>query len=373
MAGIYIHIPFCRKKCIYCDFYSVVSSHVDYSSYVDYLVREYHQRKTELGDETIKTIYIGGGTPSLLSLDLIQRLKNGLDCFSNVEEFTIEVNPDDVTTEYAEGLRKIGVNRVSMGVQSFIDEELELINRRHTAQKAIDSYNILKNAGFENMSLDLIFGIPKQTLESWKYSVEKAIELNPTHISAYSLMYEEGTRLTLMRNKGLVEECEDEVSVAMYDYLVPELKKAGYDHYEISNFAKPDRYSRHNASYWDFTPYLGLGASAHSFDGKIRRYNPSNWKNYEVLVNEQGFAYKEEHENTDELYNEWVMTMLRTKWGINMHALKERFGQKYFDWANKIIKPYIADGSVVKVEDTIHLTEKGVMVSDMIYRDLFIV
>lgn len=373
MAGIYIHIPFCRKKCIYCDFYSVGGNHIDFSAYIDCLVKEYHQRKAELEDEFIKTIYIGGGTPSLLPLEQIQRLKDELNCFQNVEEFTVEVNPDDVTMEYAQGLRMIGVNRASMGVQSFVDEELKLINRRHNAQKAIDSYNILKDAGFENMSLDLIFGIPQQTLDSWKYSVGKAIELNPAHISAYSLMYEEGTRLTVMRDKGLISECDDDVSVAMYNHLVSELKKAGYDHYEISNFAKTDKYSRHNASYWDFTPYLGLGASAHSFDGKIRRYNPSNWKKYEALVNEQGYAYEEEHENLDELYNEWVMTMLRTKWGIDKSVLKEKFGVKYYDWANKIIVPYLKDGSVIQKGNSIHLTEKGVMVSDMIYRDLFIV
>ena len=290
MAGLYIHIPFCKRKCIYCDFYSIAGSPDLMGGYAGALIDEFDNRKDELGGERISTVYLGGGTPSLMPAGLLSKIVShiGLD---GVEEATIEVNPDDVAMEYVKELADMGFNRVSMGVQSFIDSELRLLNRRHDAKGARNAVDILKRCGIQNISIDLIYGIPGQTLQSWRESIDAALSLDVPHISAYNLTYEEGTRLTMMRDKGRIKEVGDELCVDMFDALSGLLSDAGYEQYEISNFSKPGMYSRHNSSYWNFTPYLGLGASAHSFDGRKRRYNPSNLREYVKLIKEKGYAY----------------------------------------------------------------------------------
>ena len=373
MAGLYVHIPFCQSKCIYCDFYSMPDRLHQASEYVDALLIEAESRREEVKGEPITTVYVGGGTPSLLSEMLMEKLVTGLGRIfdmSRVEEFTIEVNPDDVHVDYIRFLRSIGVNRVSMGVQSFRDEDLRLINRRHHADQAISAVEAISAAGIENISIDLIYGIPGQSEEDWKKNVEKAISLKVNHISAYSLMYEHGTRLSTMRDKGLVEEVAEESVAAMYDILVREFHHAGYQHYEISNFCLPGYHSRHNSSYWNLTPYLGLGVAAHSYDGTVRRYNPSHLQDYlQSMKSHQPFA-KAELCTESERYDEYVMLRLRTASGLGIEALQEMFSPKFSDYFIQKAKVLLAQGLLCEAEGNVFIPEHHVMVTDMITCEL---
>ncbi len=336
MAGVYLHIPFCESKCIYCDFYSLAGKKQHFNNYIKCLLTEASLRKNEIV-EPIKTIYVGGGTPSRLSIEQFRLMIDGL-CrnlsinMNDVDEFTVEVNPDDVTTDYMLSLKQLGVNRISVGVQSFDDHELKFINRRHNAAQAIQAIACMQQAGFDNISLDLIFGIPGQTLDTWRRNIMQAVDLEVCHISAYCLMYEKGTRLWAMRQTGKVHEIDEELSIKMYQTLIDELKKADFEHYEISNFAKNGYISHHNSSYWDLTPYLGLGVAAHSYDGHFRRYNPSNLKEYIGKLSLQEIAFEQEHEEEWEKYDEYVMLRLRTAHGLVGSLLKEKFNIKFYDY-----------------------------------------
>lgn len=341
--------------------------------YVHLLLCEARLRKEEIGTKAINTVYIGGGTPSVLPVELLNALVDGLgDIFelSCVEEFTIEVNPDDVTTEYIASLRAMGVNRVSMGVQSFNDDELQAINRRHTAQQAINAVNAIKDGGIDNVSIDLIYGLPGQSLDAWKHNVEKAVSLNVQHISAYCLSYEKGTRLWAMRETGKVQEANDELCVDMYHALAAMLKKAGYEHYEISNFAIPGYRSRHNSSYWNFTPYLGLGAAAHSYDGTIRRYNPSSIKEYIEKLSSGNTAFIEEHLEWWERHDEEVMLRLRTSDGLDLNLFEEHYGNNVRNTLLSKAQSFIEQGLLTLTDTTLTLTRDGVMLSDNIVRAL---
>ncbi len=372
MAGVYVHIPFCKRKCIYCDFYSIASSRLS-DRYVKAVGMEAQLRGQEIAGMPVKTLYIGGGTPSVLSFEqlsvLIEGLRAAID-LSHVEEFTVEVNPDDVTHEFAEQLLKLGVNRVSMGVQSLVDEELVFLNRRHDAEEAMKAYCDLQSAGFNNISIDLIYGIPGQTLDTWKYTLEKALSLQAKHVSCYNLSYEEGTMLHKLRETGRVMECDDNTCVEMYDMLVDMLDGAGYEHYEISNFAMPGFYSRHNSGYWDKTPYLGLGASAHSYDGNMRRYNPDNVKLYVESLENDVVVCVGEQESVDEKYDEDVMLRLRTSRGIDSEWIKSIYGKAYSDYFVNAIRSFVDSGLVIKDGSRYRLSRNGVMLSDMIMREL---
>ena len=279
MAGIYIHIPFCKSRCIYCDFYSTTCKEY-IPKYIDALTRElvlradYLQTGGRLPD--IGTIYIGGGTPSLLDTAYIHRM---LDIIYKVypvseqAEITMEANPDDLTEKKIRELRLLPVNRLSMGIQTFDDEKLQLLHRRHRGKQAADTVRACQDAGFDNISIDLIYGLPRQTLANWEYDLERAIGLNTQHISAYSLTYEEGTPIWTMREKRTVTEADEELSLDMFKLLTDRLSAAHFEHYEISNFALKGFRSRHNSSYWEGIPYLGCGPSAHSFDGHSRQWN----------------------------------------------------------------------------------------------------
>ena len=316
---------------------------------------------------------MGGGTPSVLPIELISTLVDGIHKIfdlNNLEEFTFEVNPDDVTTEYIAALSSLGVNRVSMGVQSFNDDELRAINRRHTAQQAIDAVQAVKDAGIDNMSIDLIYGLPSQTLDSWRHNVEQAVALDVQHISAYCLSYEKGTRLWVMRELGKVQEASDELCVSMHNTLATMLKDVGFEHYEISNFARPGHRSRHNSSYWDFTPYLGLGAAAHSFDGAIRRYNPSSIKEYIENLSNDNTAFVEERLEWWERHDEEIMVRLRTIDGLNLNNFRTNFGEKPYDTLIHKAQQFIDQGLLRKEQSTLILTQQGVMLSDNIIRNL---
>lgn len=375
MAGIYIHIPFCKKRCIYCDFYSSTDNRL-VDKYIDALCIEIESRLHEIDKNNITTIYIGGGTPSQLSAtqlgEIINFFKSKID-FSLIEEFTIEVNPDDVTYDYIKECITFGINRVSMGIQSFVDEELKIINRRHDSSQAIKAIETIKSAGISNISIDLIYGLPLQTIESWIYSVRKAIEMNVPHISCYNLSYEEGTTLYKMRDMGEIKECDEDTCIEMYDILVKMLADADFEHYEISNFAKRGYYSRHNSNYWNLTPYLGLGASAHSFDGSIRRYNPSSIQKYTSNISESSIAYEEEQETLYEQFNEYIMINLRTMWGVNTQKVKTIFGEELRNHLIKYSRRFIETGDLKEKENTIVLSDKGIMLSDYIIRTLMFV
>lgn len=372
MAGLYIHIPFCKKKCIYCDFFSIANMSNE-TEYVLALLSEFDMRISELKGADIETIYIGGGTPSVLSEAnlscLIEGLKQRLD-FNKVQEFTIEVNPDDVTQEFANRIVALGINRVSLGVQSFVDSELKLINRRHDAKGAVQAVETLKAAGISNISIDLIYGMPTQTLDSWQYSVAEAIKLKVKHISAYSLSYEEGTALYVLRERGKITECDEDDCVKMYDLLVVMLREAGFLHYEISNFAQSQFYSRHNSNYWNKTPYLGLGCSAHSYDGKERSYNIADVKKY-VMEISSGATVKEVDETQPwEQYNEDIMIGLRTMWGVDLSEIDKRYGKNVADKFKKTAEKYLLAKDMKRSENNYSLTEQGVMIADLIIRDL---
>lgn len=341
--------------------------------YIDALLVEAVERKKELNTETLTTVYLGGGTPSLLSSTQLSKLVNGLKKvfdFSDLEEFTIEVNPDDVTSYYIQQAKSLGINRVSMGVQSFNDEDLRFMNRRHTVKQATDAIHIIKEAGINNISIDLIYGIPGQNIEIWKNNVDTAISLSVQHISAYTLMYEEGTRLSVMRSLGKITEVDDDIVAVMYDYLVAQLKSNCYTHYEISNFALPGFHSRHNSSYWNLTPYLGLGVAAHSFDGTVRRYNPSNLKKYLDALGEGELCVEVENITKAEKYDEYVMLRLRTADGIDADELTHRFGEEYYQFFIEKTKPLVSEGSIINENGRYYIPENHIMISDNITCDL---
>ena len=374
MAGVYVHIPFCASRCSYCDFFSTLEMETAGAPYVEALIDEARLRCHELGDDVVRTLYLGGGTPSQLPLPLMKRLIQSLqDIFdlSGVEEFTVEANPDDVTPEWCSALASLGVNRVSMGVQTFEDDILRLIGRRQTAAQVTHAIANLRAAGITNISIDLIYGLPGQTLDSWKDSVEQAIALRPRHVSAYGLTYEPGTRLWLQRERGEVREVPEEICVEMYRNLVERLREAGYEHYEISNFALPGYHSRHNSSYWDETPYLGLGAAAHSYDGSIRHSNPCDLHRYIAHIQAGEPPCEQEEMTQCERYDERVMLGLRTAAGVDAERLREDFGDAVWSHFIREIQPHLDAGNVRLVGKSRYvLTADGILLSDSVIRDL---
>lgn len=378
MAGIYIHIPYCARKCLYCDFYSIGSRRAPWQRYVDALLAEAEQRKEECAGEPIDTFYLGGGTPSQMPDDELLRLTDGLTKIFHPRfkplEATIEVNPDDVDSAKADTLLRAGFNRVSMGIQSFRTDELAILNRRHSPEKALEAYTILRDK-FSNISIDLMYGLPYQTLDSWESTLKKAVALHPEHISAYSLMWEEGTALTKMRTMGKVSEAPDSLSVAMYELLIRELQSVGYEHYEISNFALPGLRSRHNSSYWTGIPYIGLGASAHSYDGARRRCaNMPDAARYIDVLTDARQRHTElktfEILSDEELHDEYIMTRLRVSDGIDTQHYADRFGRNALHTLLKKSVPHVDAGRLLLDGARLRLSELGMMVSDDIIVDL---
>ena len=372
MAGLYIHIPFCRSRCIYCGFYSTTDL-VLRQRYVEAVCREMRLRsgKENAGHEKtdIQTIYIGGGTPSLLTLEqlggLLDEARNVFDVDTNAE-VTVEVNPDDVTEVLATGLRAVGVNRVSMGAQTFDTSRLRFLNRRHTASQVKEAVGTLRRSGFDNISIDMMYGFPDETLESWQQDIDTALGLEVEHLSAYSLMYEEGTPLYQLMNEGQIQMCNEELERSMYYTLVDRLSAAGYEHYELSNFAKPGRRSRHNNSYWKDVPYIGLGAAAHSYNGRCRQWNISDLRHYiKGIENGQPLTEQEEFD-TDTRYNDRIAVALRTCEGMSLGELTS----SQQDYLLRSAQRYMSDGLLELKNGSIKLTRKGLFVSDMVMADL---
>ena len=373
MAGLYIHIPFCASRCIYCGFYSTTRLDLR-QQYVDALIRELVEvgKSKMLKDDSISTVYLGGGTPSQLTIPQLHQLFDAIYIYNKVEsdaEVTIEMNPDDVSVPYADTLRQLGINRVSMGAQTFDDERLRWLNRRHTVAQVGQAVTMLRAAGIRNISIDLMYGFPDETIDDFVRDIDEAIKLDVEHISAYCLMIEEGTELYRRYGDKRVREYDDskeETERKMYELLIDKLTAAGYEHYEISNFARPGFRSRHNSSYWTGVPYIGLGAAAHSFDGHLRSWNVSDIQQYIAAVNRDERLNEEEVLSATDFYNERVMLGLRTCEGVDLSALSD-------DERNYCIQeaqPFLSDDILLLTDNRLVLTRKGLFVSDYVISSL---
>lgn len=372
MAGIYLHIPFCKRRCIYCDFFSTTHSKRK-SAYVHALCRELEMRKDYAEGEEIETIYLGGGTPSQLSREELEQIFYIIYKVYKVSpdaEITIEANPDDLPPEYICMLRTLPINRLSMGIQTFREDTLQLLRRRHTAEQAIRAFRSCREAGFSNISIDLMYGLPNETLSSWLADLEQAIALHPEHISAYHLIYEEGTPLWDLREQHRVEEADEELSVSLFDMLMNRLSQAGYEHYEISNFCLPGLHSRHNSSYWTGKKYIGCGASAHSYNGISRQWNVASLDDYIRGIENGKPAFELEEEDLYTRYNDFVITRIRTRWGMPLAQLLADYGKKLHAYCMRMAAPHLQQGTLEIVGDTLRLTRKGIFISDGIMSDL---
>lgn len=374
MPMLYMHIPFCVSRCIYCDFYSTTCRSEE-EQYINAAIREMQARAGELKGAPLDTIYIGGGTPSVLKPASLQRLFAAIEetfDISECSEITIEVNPDDITDDYIKELGKSPVNRISMGVQSLDDGILKFLRRRHDAARAEKAYAMLRQAGYRNISIDLIYSIPGQSLETWSTTIDKALAMRPEHISAYDLSYEEGTPLTRLLEQGRVEACSEDDTLAMYTLLTRKLKAAGYTRYEISNFAREGYHSRHNSGYWRGEPYLGIGASAHSFDGgNVRRANIADLQTYITEIEAGRCAYETETLTPGQQYDETIYIRLRTADGIDTEEIRRRFGDGCYRHMMKNARPYIGQGVLVHDGTRLRLGDSGIMLCDAVCRALF--
>ena len=372
MAGIYIHIPFCKTRCIYCDFYSTTRSELK-ERFIHALCRELEIRRQYLQGEPIETIYFGGGTPSQLSGEDFQQVFDTIEKtygMKQVQEITLEANPDDLTPQYVQTLANLPFNRISMGLQTFDEVTLRLLNRRHTAAQAITATKCCREAGFRNISIDLIYGLPGETVERWEHDLTQAIALNPEHISAYHLIYEEGTPIYKMLQQHRVNEVDEESSVHFFSSLIDRLTAAGYEHYEISNFCRPGYHSRHNTSYWQGIPYLGCGPSAHSFNRYEREWNIASLNKYLNGIESGERAYEAEILDTTTRYNECIITSIRTNQGLSLTKLKEEFGTELWQYCLSMAAPSIKNGMLEEREGNLRLTRKGIFISDSIMSDL---
>lgn len=366
---IYIHIPFCKSRCLYCDFFSSTSGELK-SAFTDALLAEMDHRAGEMVRSRADTLYIGGGTPSQLEPEQLQRILDHLQEIVPLEEgaeVTLECNPDDVTPAWLRAIGQTPVNRISMGVQTLDDRLLRLLNRRHTAAQAREAVRLLREAGYANLSLDLMYGLPGQTMEMWQSDVHELLAMHVPHLSAYSLQWEEGTALYRMKERGEVEEADEELSADMYAFLCRATREAGMEHYEISNFALPGMGARHNSGYWRNEAYVGLGPGAHSYDGKrCRSSNPTDLQGYIQSGGSPDAA--QELLGDDEWYEEQILKGLRTRDGVDLGTLPER----YASYALRMSMPHLRAGRMALHDGILRLTEDGIFVSNDIMSDLML-
>jgi oxygen-independent coproporphyrinogen-3 oxidase len=387
MAGLYLHIPFCKSRCIYCGFYSTTHAELQ-QRYVDALCREMELRASiPAGSPAgISTIYLGGGTPSQLTSDQLRQLflyinkvyPSTSDHSPLIPEITIEVNPDDVSPEYAAALQQLPINRVSMGAQTFDDQRLRFLHRRHSAEQVPQAVKTLRTAGIRNISVDLMYGFPSESLDDWQRDIDAVLALDVEHISAYCLMIEEGTPLARIMGTGCLIGSnqkpvplipDEELERQMYELLIDKLTAAGYEHYEISNFARPGYRSRHNSSYWQDVPYIGLGAAAHSYDGQHRSWNIADIHQYIETIERGLLPSESELIDDDTHYNDRITTALRTRDGLDLSTLSERHRQ----YCMKEARHFIADGLLRMDGNHLVLTRRGLFVSDYVMSALIFV
>ncbi len=374
MPGIYIHIPFCKQRCTYCDFYTRVDNgHIH--QFLNALKKEIEIRNKYIS-KPVNTIYFGGGTPSLLTkeqlIDIFDTISENFQVSENAE-ITLEANPDDLSEQFLTDLKLTPVNRLSIGIQSFNDEDLQFMHRRHTAKEAINAVQKAQTLGFNNISVDLIYGLPGQTLRQWNSNLAKAFDLNIQHISAYGLTYEKGTPLYKQREKGILNTCTDDSMNRMFTSLLNKMKQNGFEAYEISNFAKPGFRSKHNSSYWKQESYLGLGPSAHSYNGISRQWNIASIKKYiDAIENNTGF-FETEILTKNDRYNDYIMVSLRTSDGVDLNYITENFEKYYSLNFLKLIESFIKTRHVIVTNHQFTLSEKGISISDFIISKLMMV
>jgi oxygen-independent coproporphyrinogen-3 oxidase len=374
MSGIYVHIPFCRRKCHYCNFFSLAS--LKYKErFLNAIKEEIFLRKNYLNGKPVESIYLGGGTPSVLQITEIEGVLKELRKYFILEknpEITLEANPDDLDPGILHEYLAIGINRLSIGVQSFFDDDLEYLNRIHSGERAEEAVRQAREAGFSNIGLDLIYGIPTLSAEKWQKNLEKAFSLEVPHISAYSLTVEPKTALDLLIRKKKLPGPGEEQILDHFRILLRMMKEYGFEHYEISNFCKKGSYSRHNSMYWTGTPYLGLGPSAHSFNGTSRQWNISNLVQYIDQINRDEPFFESEELTHVQQYNEYVMVSLRTMWGCNLYTISERFGEEAAVHFTRLATRYLTSGEMAERKGIYYLTDEGKLFADGIAADLFL-
>lgn len=373
MAGLYLHYPFCKSRCYYCDFFSVTNTKLA-GSFLEALYYEITLRKNFLAGHTIDTIYLGGGTPSLLNPEKLQVILDKIYENFHVADFceiTLEINPDDITASFLNKLIHTDVNRISLGIQAFYNYYLQLMNRRHKIYEALKALESLQNKGYDNISIDLIYGLPEMTIEEWEKTLYKTIKLNIQHISAYHLTYEKNTVFDTLRKKGMLRSIADNESYKQFDMMVEVLSKHDFIHYEISNFGRLGRFSRHNISYWKNIPYLGLGPAAHSYDGQNRYWNIADLNSYLNIASNKDKILQKEELSTRDMFNEYIMTGLRTYWGIDTTYIQKQFPANFAQRTIQQITPYIDSGHVHQKGDKYYLSRKGMFISDNIITELF--
>lgn len=373
MGGLYIHIPFCRKACRYCDFYFTVSL-TRQEEFIGRLMAELEQKAAFPHDTLMGSLYLGGGTPSLLSPENLRKIMESVHqhySLSDDAEVTIECNPEDLDAFYLKHLRDIGINRISIGIQSFSDEELQLMRRSHHSTRAYSCVNAAAAAGFENITIDLIYGIPGQTPAGWEKNIHRALSLPVTHISAYHLTFEPGTVFDHWRKKGRLSPVQEEESVLMYKILRKTLTDSGFQHYEISNFAKKEKKSRHNQLYWSGEPYLGFGPSAHSFDGTFRSWNVASLKRYIESASGELPPGESERLSLKEKYHDYLITALRTDRGVDPQYIVQNFGEEVMEYFNKKAHFFLTKGSLQEKNGRLAIEPEQWLVADHITRKLF--
>ncbi|MDY6799867.1 MAG: radical SAM family heme chaperone HemW [Bacteroidota bacterium] len=372
MAGIYLHIPFCTKKCAYCDFFSLANLKKK-DDFVEAIIQEISLQKHYLDNEGVQTIFFGGGTPSLLSIEHLEKILNALykkfNIYKNIE-LTLEANPENLSIDYLKGIKSLGFNRLSIGVQSFNDDDLVLMRRTHDAETAFKSVYNAKNHEFKNISIDLMYGLPNLTQEKWEHNLEKMFELEVQHLSAYHLTIEPKTLFKKWYDENKIYLPDDEQSLEQYQLLAEKTAANGFLHYEISNFAKDGFISLHNTNYWMDVKYLGLGPSAHSYNLTSRQWNISNLHVYLSEISKGNVPFENENLTIQEKYNDFIITSFRTMWGLNLEKLVFNFGSTYKNYFLKKVKKYLDHKFCIQNNDQIKLTEKGMFISDHIMTDL---
>lgn len=374
MAGVYLHIPFCHKRCHYCDFYSVAGS-ARKAELLEAMEAEIRMRGNYL-DEPVETIYFGGGTPSLLKAGEVARLLEAVfDEYDVIPfpEITFEVNPDDLTSVYLSELRQLGINRLSIGLQSVCDAHLQLMNRRHDSAQSLMAIELAVETGFENFSVDMIYGIPGLTAKKWEVELREVLLFPIPHLSAYHLTIEPNTVFAHWLQKGKIKMPDEEESFLQFQILRKITAEHGLDHYEISNFARPGFFSQHNVHYWDDVKYLGIGPSAHSFNLSSREWNISSIVDYITGINQGKRVYETENLDKRDHFNEYLIRAIRTKWGLDLEKIKNNFGSEKYGYVYHMAKKYLSGGMLSESDGKLKLTEKGMFVSDALLEDLLIV
>ena len=373
MSGIYIHIPFCKQACHYCDFHFSTNLKKK-DEMVLALVKEIEMRKSEFKDEIVETIYFGGGTPSILQIAdlrfLIDSVYKNYKVVQN-PEITVEANPDDLTENRIIELSKNKVNRLSIGIQSFFEDDLMMMNRAHNVEEAMKCLKIVTHY-FDNISIDLIYGVPEMSNEKWMQNIETALSFGVPHISSYALTVEPKTALHSFIQKGIIPSLDDEVAQEHFQILVDKLSENGFIHYELSNFGKENYFSKNNSSYWLGKKYIGIGPSAHSYDGKKRGWNVSNNSLYIKSIQENKLPIEIETLTKTDRYNEYIMTGLRTIWGVSLERIEQEFGKTYLDYLNQQAAKFIEDHLLFIDDNILRTTKKGKFLSDGIASDLFL-